>query len=180
MKLLQNQRVKIIKGDFRSVDLLYPLIKECDVVVNLAALVGEPICEKKPDESIITNEVMVKIIGQMCNIESKKLIFLSTCSNYGQSPTPVSESSTLLPVSLYAITKVNAEKYIRKNVPGSVILRCATAYGISPGRMRWDLLLNDFVKTAVLDKNIDIFGAQAYRPLCHVEDISEAVRLVIE
>ena len=39
---------------------------------------------------------------------------------------------------------------------------------------------NDFVKTAVLDKNIDIFGAQAYRPLCHVEDISEAVRLVIE
>ena len=46
--------------------------------------------------------------------------------------------------------------------------------------MRWDLLLNDFVKTAVLDKNIDIFGAQAYRPLCHVEDISEAVRLVIE
>ena len=177
---LQNQRVKIIKGDFRSVDLLYPLIKECDVVVNLAALVGEPVCEKKPDESIITNEVMVKIIGQMCNIESKKLIFLSTCSNYGQSPTPVSESSTLLPVSLYAITKVNAEKYIRKNVPGSVILRCATAYGISPGRMRWDLLLNDFVKTAVLDKNIDIFGAQAYRPLCHVEDISEAVRLVIE
>ena len=64
---------------------------------------------------------MVKIIGQMCNIESKKLIFLSTCSNYGQSPTPVSESSTLLPVSLYAITKVNAEKYIRKNVPGSVM-----------------------------------------------------------
>lgn len=177
---LYNDRVKIVKGDFRSVDLLYPLIKECDVVVNLAALVGEPICEKKPDEAIITNEVMVKIIGQMCNIESKKLIFLSTCSNYGQSSKPVSETSTLLPVSLYAITKVNAEKYIRKHVHGAIILRCATAYGISPGRMRWDLLLNDFVKTAVFEKNMDVFGAQAYRPLCHVEDISEAIRLVID
>jgi nucleoside-diphosphate-sugar epimerase len=108
------------------------------------------------------------------------MIFLSTCSNYGKSTKLVDEDAQLFPVSIYAISKVNAEKYLLKNIPDVTILRCATAYGVSPGRTRWDVILNDFVNTAVREKSIDVFQPNAHRPIVHVKDISRAIALVIE
>ena len=75
----------------------------------------------------------------------KKLIFISTCSNYGISNKVVNEKSKLKPLSVYAKNKVMIERFLlnKKNFYNYpiVILRFATAFGWSP-RMRFDLTIN--------------------------------------
>jgi nucleoside-diphosphate-sugar epimerase len=92
----------------------------------------------------------------------------------------VDEDGELFPTSLYAETKVNLEKYLLENIPNSIILRCATAYGLSVGRMRFDLLVSEFVKEAWLKKEINVFMPEVHRPIVHVSDISNAILLCIK
>ncbi len=177
---LRNPSISFTKGDFRHIEVVHPLIRHNDVVVNLAALVGEPLCAQKPEEAYITNQIMAQFVGEICRNENKKLIMMSTCSNYGRAEKPVNEDGDILPVSIYALTKVAAEKHLIKNVPQATVLRCATAYGLSIGRMRFDLLLNEFVRDAWTKKEIEVYGPQTNRPICHVEDIGTAITKCIE
>ena len=88
----------------------------------------------------------------MNKIDIKKLIFVSTCSNYGLigEDELADESFVLNPISLYSKAKVEIEKYIlslkgkTNYVP--TILRFATAFGLS-NRMRFDLTVNEFTKS---------------------------------
>ena len=59
------------------------------------------------------------------------------------------------------------------------VLRFATAYGVSP-RMRFDLLVQEFIRDALIDKKISIFGPNHWRPLVHVDDIASACITAIE
>jgi len=177
--LLNHERMRFIKGDIANMSLIYPLIKKHDIVIDLASLTL-PNSASEPDKAIMINQHMAEIIGDCCKKLNKRMIFLSTCSNYGKSTKPVDENAELFPVSIYAISKVNAEKYLLKNVPKITILRCATAYGVSPGRTRWDVLFNDFVKTAIEKKRMEIFQPTAHRPIVHVYDIARAISMVID
>jgi len=156
-------------------------IREGDYVVNLAALVGEPLCKIKPQEAVDVNFEAAKNLANLCKEKNiKKFIQLSTCSNYGQAKEMVDEDGELFPTSLYAETKVNLEKYLIKNISNATILRCATAYGLSVGRMRFDLLVSDFIKEAWLEKQINVFMPEVHRPIVHVSDISNAILLCIK
>jgi hypothetical protein len=53
----------------------------------------------------------------------------------------------LKPISLYGVTKMNAEKAVLDR-GNSLSFRLATVFGMSP-RMRMDLLVNDFVYRAM-------------------------------
>lgn len=176
--VLNHERVRFIKDDISNLRTVYELIKKHDVVVDLAALTL-PNSARDPGDAVFINKTMAEVIGDCCRKLDKRLVFLSTCSNYGKSSKLVDENGELFPVSIYAISKVDAEKYILKNVPKSIILRCATAYGVGAGRTRWDVLFNDFVRTALTKDLIDIFQPNAHRPICHVADISKAITSVI-
>ena len=108
----------------------------------------------------------------------KKFVFASTCSNYGKMPDPdsfVVETSELNPVSLYAELKVKFEDYILQQRKDANIcataLRFSTVYGFSP-RIRFDLTVNEFTRNATINGKQEIWGAQFWRPYCHVEDLS--------
>lgn len=167
------------RGNICHIETVYPLVQNSDVVVNLCSLSLKD-SATNPTEATMTNQIMGKMIGDICHSLKKKYIYLSTCSNYGISEKLADEYSELLPVSIYAITKVNTEKYLLKNVPEATILRCATAFGVSPSRTRDDVLLNEFVKSAINNKKIELFQPTSYRPLCHVDDISLAIQIVCE
>jgi nucleoside-diphosphate-sugar epimerase len=116
----------------------------------------------------------------------KRFVFASTCSNYGKMPDPdsfVVETSQLNPVSLYAELKVKFEKYLLEERKGSNIcstaLRFSTVYGFSP-RIRFDLTVNEFTRNAAIYGEQEIWGAQFWRPYCHVDDLARAVVLVLE
>ena len=138
---------------------------------------GEPLCKKIPDAAKQINEFATKNLVNICkNKKVKRFIFASTCSNYGSSQNVVNELSPVMPLSLYSECKVNSEKFIldqNNDIFETCVLRFATAHGLSP-RMRFDLLVQEFMRDAIVDKKISIFGADFWRPLVHVEDMADA------
>ena len=176
-------RFKFIQGDLRTFDL-DKLLNNVDYVVNLASLVGEPICKKFPKEAQEINfDANIKLAKKSEEKDVHRYIFTSTCSNYGLSAGDemLDENAKLEPVSLYAETKVNSEKILLEQLPKlqTTALRCATAYGLA-SRVRFDLLLHEFIRDAWTKSKIYVYGAQSWRPIVHVDDIARAILLLIK
>ena len=185
--VMLNQDFEFMLGDVRNAAEVERALEGVDAVAHLAAIVGDPACKKYSDEARETNwggSVAVFEAAEKAGV--KRFVFASTCSNYGKMPDPdsfVTETSALNPVSLYAELKVKFEKYIleeRKDTKMcSTSLRFSTVYGFSP-RIRFDLTVNEFTRNAVINGEQEIWGAQFWRPYCHVEDLARAVVLVLE
>ena len=128
------------------------IIKQHDFIIPLAALVGAPLCEKFKKEALSTNLGSIKTL---CNFATKKnkVIYLTTNSGYGigEKNKYCDENSPLKPISLYGRTKCDGEKIVSK-IKNHVCFRLATVFGHSY-RMRSDLLVNNFVYTAIKKKN---------------------------
>ena len=182
-ELVSNDSVNLFVGDIRNKEIIPDVLKEVDCVVHLAAIVGEPLCSKIPKAARQINEFATKHLIDSCKKSGvQRFIFASTCSNYGSSLGFVNEDTPLESLSLYSETKVKSESYILDSKEDNFepcILRFATAYGISP-RMRFDLLVQEFIRDALIDKKISIFGPNHWRPLVHVDDIVSACITAIE
>jgi nucleoside-diphosphate-sugar epimerase len=114
-----------------------------------------------------------------------RFVFTSTCSNYGlrEVDEPATEESELAPLSLYAETKVEFERFVldREGDWGvcPTLLRIATAYGLSQ-RMRFDLTISEFTRTLAIGDELVVYDADTWRPYCHVSDISRAIMTVLD
>jgi len=183
---IHHPSYKFIFGDMVKRNELEPVLENIDAVVLLAGLVGDPITKKYPSESALINDEGVKNVINICaekNID--KFIFISTCSNYGliKDSNLADEEYDLNPLSLYAKSKVNAEKLIlslkgQTNM-NPTILRFATAFGLSP-RMRFDLTISEFTRELVLGHELLVYDAHTWRPYCHVQDFARLIKMVIE
>ena len=175
--LISKNSIELIEKDIRDEKTLNEVVKDIDCVIHLAAIVGDPLCKKIPVSAKQINEDATKKLANISKKQGvKRFIFASTCSNYGSASTMVDENSPIQSLSLYSKTKVNSENFILNTKNSSFepcILRFATAHGLSP-RMRFDLLLQEFLRDAILDKKIRIYGSNFWRPLSHVDDISNA------
>ena len=175
--LISKNSIELIEKDIRDEKTLNEVVKDIDCVIHLAAIVGDPLCKKIPVSAKQINEDATKKLANISKKQGvKRFIFASTCSNYGSASTIVDENSPIQPLSLYSKTKVNSENFILNTKNSSFepcILRFATAHGLSP-RMRFDLMLQEFLRDAVLDKKIRIYNPNFWRPLAHVDDISNA------
>jgi nucleoside-diphosphate-sugar epimerase len=182
-ELVSNNSVNLFVGDIRNKEIIPDILKEVDCVIHLAAIVGDPLCSKIPMATKQINELATKHIIDSCKKSGvRRFIFASTCSNYGSSLGTVNEDTPLESLSLYSETKIKSESYILDSKEENFepcVLRFATAYGISP-RMRFDLLVQEFIRDALIDKKISIFGPNHWRPLVHVDDIASACITAIE
>jgi len=185
--VMLHPNFEFLHGDIRDKAQVQQALEGIDAVAHLAAIVGDPACKKFSEEANQTNwDGSVALFEAAENSGVKRFVFASTCSNYGKMPDPdsfVTEESELRPVSLYAELKVKFEKYLleeRKNSRiCSTALRFSTVYGFSP-RIRFDLTVNEFTRNAAIQGEQEIWGAQFWRPYCHVDDLARAVVLVLE
>jgi nucleoside-diphosphate-sugar epimerase len=178
--------VEVIRADVRDADARQRALSGVDAVVHLAAIVGDPACGRDPG---LSNEVNVQatqaLVADAGEAGVQRLVFASTCSNYGRmaDPTvPITEDGELSPVSLYAEQKVSMEKLILDGDATGLIptcLRFATVYGVGR-RMRFDLTVNEFTRELWADRELEVFGEQFWRPYIHVRDAGRAVRTVLE
>lgn len=182
-KLLDENVIQLIKGDIRNENLLENSLEGIDCILHLAAIVGEPLCNRIPEAARQINEFATTKLIKACKKKGvRRLIFSSTCSNYGSSDEIVNETTPLHYLSLYSETKVKSESLIlssKKDNFEPCVLRFATAFGHSP-RMRFDLLLHELIRDAIVDKKIVIFGPNYWRPLVHIQDIANACIKAIE
>lgn len=161
-----------IKGDVRNKKKLAEYLNWADAVVWLAAIVGDQACALNP---LVTKEVNLESVKWLADNFKGRIIFTSTCSVYGINTGEANETTKVSPVSLYAKTKIKAEKYLINN--NALILRLGTLYGLGGeySRLRLDLVVNTFTAKAVMDKKIDIFSGEHYRPLIHVRDAAQII-----
>jgi nucleoside-diphosphate-sugar epimerase len=170
---------RLVRGDVRQPDALRDAMRDADAVVHLAAIVGEPACAIDEAEAWSVNyggTEAALAVARECNVQ--RFIFISTCSNYGISDPGLTadENSPLHPLSQYARSKVEAENHVL-NHAGKVcalVLRLGTMCGLSP-RMRFDLLISDMARAAVLGDPISVFSPEAWRPFLHIRDAGRAI-----
>ena len=161
--------------DVRNKNLMKKLVKKFDFIIPLAALVGAPLCERFKKDAISTN---LETIKTLCKIVTKKnkIIYLTTNSGYGvgEKNKYCDENSPLNPISLYGKTKCDGEDLVRSKTKNYVCFRLATVFGHSY-RMRSDLLVNNFVFTALKKKKLTLFEPHFRRNFIHVRDVANAI-----
>lgn len=181
--VLTHPNLEIIHADFRQIDRVVEAMRRVDAVIHLGAIVGDPACALNEETTVEVNLLATRAIAEIakgCGVSS--FIFASTCSVYGASDDLLDESSPLNPVSLYARSKIAAERVLRLLADdrfAPTILRFGTVYGLS-GRIRFDLVINLLTAKAILDQRITVFGGSQWRPFVHVEDVARAILAALE
>lgn len=185
---LGEKRFTLLQGDARNIDDIVKAVEGVDAVVYLAELVGDPACSIAPQATLKTNYLAVTAMAHLCShLNINRFVYTSSCSVYGANKNSeefLSEDSPVKPISLYARIKALVEEAILSicNLPNPLfaptILRLGTAFGYSY-RPRFDLVVNTFVKNALQEGVIEIFGGNQWRPNIHVKDASDAIIKVL-
>lgn len=170
---------EFVRGDARDESTMRKLLAGHDVIIPLAGLVGMPACARDPLYARSTNFEAIALLNRLRS-PSQWVIYPCTNSGYGTKSGDVycTEETPLEPISLYGITKVEAERLLLDS-PNTVSLRLATVFGVSP-RMRLDLLVNDFTYRALKDRFLVLYEKQFKRNYVHIEDVAGAFCYTIE
>jgi nucleoside-diphosphate-sugar epimerase len=176
--LYEEQYLKncnFINCDIRDKKKLKSIISKYDAVIWLAAIVGDGACNINP---LVTKEINLDSIKFLKKIFKKRIIFFSTCSVYGAQDGLLTENSKTNPLSIYAQTKVEAEKVLEGT--NSVIFRLGTIHGKSEG-MRFHTAINKFCLQLAFSKNITIWrkNYNFVRPYLCLEDFSQIISKII-
>lgn len=166
------KNVPFVLGDIQNKTQLREQLKWADVVVWLAALVGDKACALNPDVSKHINQESVRWLAKNFG---GRIIFTSTCSVYGVHDSILDENSPTGPLSIYGKTKLAAEGFLKKK--NAIIFRLGTLYGLGDrySRVRLDLVVNTLTFKAMTEGKLKIFGGKQFRPLLHVKDAAFAI-----
>ena len=170
------KKIEFIYGDIRDKRKLKVHLNWADIVIWMAAIVGDGACDVYKEDTI---EINSKCVKWLSNNFDGKIIFFSTCSVYGAQNGILDENSQLNPLSLYAKTKLDAEKFLKNK--NAIIFRLGTLFGVGDtySRLRMDLVVNLLTMKAHFNRELTIFGGSQYRPLLHVKDVARAVSAAI-
>ena len=172
-----DQRFRFVRGDVRDRETMARLTAEVDAVVHLAAIVGFPACRKYPELARETNIEGTRTVAAALS-SRQALIYASSGSNYGMVDALCTEDSPLNPTSFYAVTKTEGEKICLQH-PRATALRFATAFGVSP-RMRLDLMVNNFVHQAIVNKQLIVYERSFRRTFISVRDIARSIGFALD
>ncbi len=164
---------QLLRGDARDKNLMLPLLKQADIIIPLAALVGAPMCDRDPIATTTTNLDAIRMLVELASPQQRFLVPI-TNSGYGigEKGKFCTEETPLRPISLYGRTKVEAEKIILDH-KNAISFRLATVFGMAP-RIRLDLLVNDFTYRAFKDRFLVLFEGHFKRNYIHIRDVARA------
>ena len=169
-------------GDIRN----FPdnLLDGVDAVVHLAAISNDPMGKEFETVTEEINEKASIVFAEKAEQRGvKSFVFASSCSIYGAAAgLPKRESDPLNPLTAYARSKVAMENALRSSNADKMTVTClrfATACGMSD-RLRLDLVLNDFVASALTTGEITVLSdGTPWRPLIDVSDMARAIEWAI-
>ena len=181
--VLNHPNFELVVGDVRDIQSVVAAVRECDAVIDLAAIVGDPACAINKQLSVEVNRAATRMLIEICKgYGVRRVVFASTCSVYGASDYLVDELTEPAPISIYAETKVASEQLLLEaasNTFDPVILRLGTLFGLSP-RPRFDLMVNLLTARAAQMGKITIFNGEQWRPFLHVCDAARALLMALE
>jgi UDP-glucose 4-epimerase len=170
-------------GSMMYADELYWAMKDCDYVVHLAALLGVKRTEQNRLRCLDLNINGTRnILDAAVRAGIKKVVFSSSSEVYGEPlKTPISESDRLHPKSVYAVTKLAGEEYLKayhdEHGLDYTIVRFFNIYG--PGQVA-EFVLPKFIRSAMAGKPITVNGdGKQTRSFCYVDDAARGVYLAL-
>lgn len=181
-----KKKVEIIQEDIREVGT--DVLKDVSSVVHMAGLSNDPMADFNPKANFEINTLATKRFATLCKEKGiKKFTFASSASIYDKGLTEgddmQDENSKVNPKAAYSLSKYKAEQELIKLADKNfcpVIFRQGTVYGFSP-RMRYDLVVNTMLKTALLYNKLIVFcGGEQWRPLIDIRDVALAHIVAIE
>jgi len=173
-----RDRIELIIADVR--DIPEGALDDVDGVINLAGLSNDPTAEFNPEANWQMNAIATERLGAECVRRGiERFVFASSCSLYDGLPPGIhGEDAAIEPRAAYATSKRYGEESLIKLAGEGldpVILRNGTVYGWSP-RMRLDLVVNTFVKDALLNERLTLHGGGwMWRPLVDIRDCADAM-----
>jgi nucleoside-diphosphate-sugar epimerase len=188
---LHELDVPSIQGDVR--DWRDEWLNGVDAVAHLAGLSNDPTAEYNPHANWQMNVAGTERLVSACKRRGiKRLTFASSASIYDteqsantvdRSPIMCDETTEIRPRGAYSISKHAAEQVLLEAADSNfcpTILRQGTVYGYSP-RMRFDLVVNTFIKDAVVNRRLYLHGGGwMWRPLVDTTDIARAHIMCLE
>ena len=181
-KIIDNSDLQVLRDDIRWFDP--EVLKQVEVVIDLAALSNDPSGELNPSKTYDINYLgRVRVAKLSKEFGVRRYILASTCSVYGFYDEILSEDSATKPLTTYARSALLAERDVLQLQSKDfvvVIPRFATVYGVSP-RMRFDLAINAMVLKLYQSQEISVMrDGRQWRPFVHVKDVAKAYALLSE
>jgi nucleoside-diphosphate-sugar epimerase len=169
--------VELVNADVRRVP--EGAFEGIDAVDHLAGFSNDPTAEFSPDANWQMNAVATEQIVDLCKRSGvPRLVFGSSCSIYdgAEEDGLLDEHAPINPRGAYATSKRYSEEALLAHAGAGfepVILRQATVFGLSE-RMRFDLVVNSFVKDALVRQRLILHGGgRMWRPLVSVDDLAD-------
>ena len=183
-----RDRVELVVGDMRAMDA--SVFKDVSGVINLGGISNDPTAEFNPEANYEMNTIATEVSAKQAKEAGvQRYLFASSCSIYDQGVEDpeadliLDETAEVNPRAAYSSSKYEAEQRLLPMASDDfcpVVLRKATVYGWSP-RMRFDLVVNTFLKDALMRGRITIhYGGEMWRPLVDVRDAARAYIACLE
>lgn len=174
---IKNNRVKYFFGDIRDEKTVDISMKNCDVVLNLAALIGIPYSYDAPSSYISTNiNGTLNLLNYSLKHKIKRFIHTSTSEVYGSAQfVPITEKHPLVGQSPYSASKIGADQLVtsfNKSFDlNTIILRPFNTFG---PRQSFRAVIPTIIAQAINGKNIKIGNISTRRDFTFVDDTAIA------
>jgi len=179
-----HERVALFEGDTRNPQIVDMAVRDCTVIVHLAAIVGVEQVIAQPLET-----VEVETIGTHHIVEAarkygvKKILYASSSAVYKPVDHQGSkESDALGLVSTYAIAKRLNERYLSAlTKTDNISVNCLRFFNIYGERQDTRMVIPRFFDQALRGQPIEVFGCgKQTRDFTSVGDVSEAIYRLIQ
>jgi dTDP-4-dehydrorhamnose reductase len=167
--------VKMSITDYDKLSEIFSSFKP-DVIIHTAAISKPELADQIPAKEVFEINVnATKKIAELCNIHNAMMIYMSTDLVYaGYRGSMLSEDSRLIPISIYAETKLMGEAKIQETFDNYIILResLLIGFGLNHSRNNFHLMY-DYLSNG---KPVKLYIDQYRTPLA----LYDAARMIGE
>jgi len=180
-ELLSQSNISFVQGDIRDEASVEEAASGCNATIHLAAIADVETCQQNPKHAFDVNVEGTRVVLECARWNyHKKFVFASSAAVYGeQKRLPIKEDSSLIPISIYGVTKASAELLINSykytySFP-STILRFFNIYGPNPN-LSYAGVIARFIKGVVKEGKVTIYGSgRQTRDFIYIDDAADAV-----
>lgn len=166
--------VEIVPGDIRDPHLVRNVVRGCDAIINLAALIAIPFSYRSPEAYVQTNIVgTLNILEAAREFAIDRVVHTSTSEVYGTAQfVPITEEHPLVGQSPYAATKIGADQmalsYYRSFDTPVAVARPFNTYG--PRQSARAVIPTIVTQIAMGSRRINLGALHPTRDFSFVED----------
>ena len=176
-QIKKNKNINFYFGDIRDEKIVDKAMKNCDAVMNLAALIGIPYSYEAPSSYVSTNIMgTLNLLNYSLKHKIQRFIHTSTSEVYGSAQfVPITEKHPLVGQSPYSATKIGADHMVtsfnKSFKLNTIILRPFNTFG---PRQSLRAVIPTIIAQAISGKKIKIGNLKTRRDFTYVYDTAEA------